>query len=184
LKLQLKRRKKTLNRDEKATIVDELNGKFSKAKIAIVTDYQGLSVSVLEGLRRELQKNNAEIRVAKNTLLRRAVEGTTFEEIKEAFKGTTAVTMSFDDPVAPAKAVTDFAKNNPGLEIRLASMEGKILSSADLVALSSLPSREVLLAKLLSVMNGVPTGFVRTLNGVPLKALYALKAIGDQKGQA
>lgn len=173
-----------MNRDEKATIVEELSGKFAKATLAIVTDYQGMPVRVLEGLRRELKSNNAEIRVAKNTLLRRAVAGTSFESIVDSCKGTTAVTMSYADPVAPAKVVADFAKSNPKLAIRSACMDGKLLSAADIVALSLLPSREVLLGQLLSVMNGVPTSFVRVLNGVPCKLLYALNAIGEQKSQA
>lgn len=173
-----------MNRDEKATVVEELNEKFARAKLAIVSDYQGMPVSVLEGLRRELKKNNAEIRVAKNTLLRRAVAGTSFEGIVDSCKGTTAVTMSYEDPVAPAKVVVDFAKSNPKLGIRIACLDGKNLSFDEIVALSSLPSREILLARLLSVMNGVPTSFVRVLNGVPCKLLYALNAIGTQKGQA
>ena len=173
-----------MNRDEKVSIVEDLNSKFAKAKVAIVTDYRGLSVPELEELRCELKKNDAEIRVAKNTLLRRAVEGTLFEGIGEFCKGTTAVTVSYDDPVGPAKVVTGFAKAHPQLEIRSACLEGKTLTVADLIALSQLPSKEALLGQLLSVMNAVPTGFVRVLNGVPTKLLYALKAIGDQKEQA
>jgi large subunit ribosomal protein L10 len=143
-----------------------------------------MPVSVLEGLRRELKKNNAEIRVAKNTLLRRAVAGTPYEPLSDSCKGTTAVTVSYQDPVAPAKVVVDFAKDNPQLAIRAACMDGETLSAEDIVALSKLPSREVLLGKLLSVLNGVPTGFVRVLNGVPTNLLYALNAIGNQKGEA
>ena len=173
-----------MNRDEKATIVEELNGKFAKATLAIVTDYQGMPVSVLEGLRRELKKNNAEIRVAKNSLLRRAVVGTSFESIVDSCKGSTAVTMSYEDPVAPAKVVADFAKDNGQLAIRSACMDGKALSASDIVALSKLPSKEVLLGQLLSVMNGVPTSFVRVLNAVPCNLLYALNAVGEQKSQA
>jgi large subunit ribosomal protein L10 len=173
-----------LNRDEKAMIVEELSGKFSEATLAIVTDYQGMPVAVLEGLRRELKKNNAEIRVAKNTLLRRAVAGTEYESISDSCKGTTAVTMSYQDPVAPAKVVVDFAKDNPQLAIRAACMAGELLTSDDILALSKLPSREVLLAKLLSVLNGVPTSFVRVLNGVPSSLVYALNAIGNQKSEA
>lgn len=173
-----------MNRDDKATIVEELNAKFAKATLAIVSDYQGMPVAVLEGLRRELKKNNAEIRVAKNSLLRRAVIGTAFESIVDACKGSTAVTMSYGDPVAPAKVVAEFARDNEQLAIRTACMDGKVLSNADIVALSKLPSKEILLGQLLSVMNGVPTGFVRVLNGVPCKLLFALNAIGEQKSQA
>lgn len=173
-----------MKREEKASIVEELNGKFSKAKITIVADYRGMSVAKLEFLRRELKKSNAEIRVAKNTLLRRAVQGTSFEGMGDYFKGSTAVAISYDDPVAPAKVMTGFVKTNPEFVIRSASMEGRILSANDLVALSSLPSREVMLGKLLSVMNEVPTSFVRTLNGVPTKLVYLLNALAEKKGQA
>lgn len=173
-----------MKREEKASIVEELNGKFSKAKIAIVADYRGMSVAKLESLRRELKKSNAEIRVAKNTLLRRAVQGTSFEGIGDFFKGSTAVAISYDDPVAPAKAMTGFVKANPEFVIRSAAMEGRVLSANDLVALSSLPSREVMLGKLLSVMNEVPTSFVRVLNGVPTKMVYLLNALAEKKGQA
>ena len=92
--------------------------------------------------------------------------------------------MSYGDPVAPAKVVADFAKVNQQLAIRAACMDGKLLSNDDIVALSKLPSREVLLGQLLSVMNGVTTGFVRALNGVPCNLLYALNAVGEQKSQA
>ncbi|MBU0674137.1 MAG: 50S ribosomal protein L10 [Proteobacteria bacterium] len=173
-----------MKREDKASIIDELHGKFVEAKIAIVSDYCGLSVSALESLRRELKKNNAEIRVAKNTLLRRAVEDTDFGGMGDCFQGTTAVALSYDDPVMPAKVLADFAKDNPKFIIKSASLEGKILSADDVIALSKLPSKEVLLARLLSVMNGVPTAFVRVLNGVPLKLLYGLQAIRDQKNQA
>ncbi len=173
-----------MKREEKASIVEELSGKFAKAKIAIVADYRGMSVSTLEGLRRELRKGQAEIRVAKNTLLRRAVQGTSFEGLGEHFKGSTAVAISYDDPVAPAKVMAGFIKDHPDFEIKMASMEGKNLSAKDLVALSTLPSREVLLSQLLSVMNAVPTSFVRVLNAVPTKMLYLLNAVAEKKGQA
>ncbi len=170
-----------MNRDEKQALVQQLNESFSRAKIAILADYKGLKVAEFEKLRVELRKGNAEIRVAKNTLLRRAVDGTAFEALKDEFKGSTAVAVSYDDPVAPAKALVEFAKDNPQLEIRNAALEGKILSSADLVALAKLPAREVLLAQLMSVMNAVPTNLVQVLSGVPRKFLYLLQAIADQK---
>lgn len=173
-----------MKREEKASIVADLNGKFAKAQMTVVADYRGMTVAALEGLRRELKKSGSEIRVAKNTLLRRAVQGTAFEAMGDYFSGSTVVAISYDDPVAPAKALTGFVKDHPGFEIRSACMEGRTLSDQDLVALSSLPSREVLLGKLLSVMNGVPTSFVRVLNGVPTKMVYLLNAVAESKGQA
>lgn len=172
-----------MNREEKASIVSELSDKFAKAKIAIVTDYRGLTVSELEELRVELRKCDSEVRVAKNTLLRRAVEGTEFEQMTEHFTGTSALTVSYDDPVGPAKILVEFAKGHEKLQIRGAVLEGKVLTVADLSALAKLPSKDILLSQLLSVMQGVPTSFVRVLNAVPQKLVYALQAVSDQKEQ-
>ena len=88
-----------MNRDEKSAIVSELGDSFSRAKFAVVTDYCGLSVSELQQIRVELKECNSEIRIAKNTLLKRAVAGTDSELLSEDFSGTTAVVMSYDDPV-------------------------------------------------------------------------------------
>lgn len=172
-----------MNREEKVSIVQELSDKFAKAKIAIVSDYRGLTVTEFEELRDALRKSDSEVRVAKNTLLRRAVEGTPFEPMNKHFKGTTALTVSYTDPVGPAKALVDFAKTHEQLQIRSAILDGKSLGLEDLIALSKLPSKEILLSQLLAVMQAVPTGFVRVLNGVPQKLVYALQAIKDQKEQ-
>lgn len=172
-----------MNRDEKASIVQNLSEKFGKAKIAIVSDYRGLTVSEFEQLRVALKQCNSEVKVAKNTLLRRATEGTDFATISDHFKGTTAITLSYDDPVSPAKVLVNFAKDHGHLVNRSAVLEGKLLSNDDLTALSKLPSKEVMLAQLLSTMQAVPTSFVRVLNAIPQKLVYALQAIKDQKEQ-
>ena len=172
-----------MNRDEKATIVQELSDKFAKAKLAVVTDYRGLTVPALEGLRHDLKKNSAEIRVAKNTLLRRAIQGTPFEAMDDHLKGTTAITVSEDDPVSPAKVLVKFSKDNPQLGIKTAILDGQVLTADELIALSKLPSKDELLAQLLSVMQAVPTGFVRVLNGVPQKMVYLLQGLKDKKEQ-
>lgn len=173
-----------MNRSEKSTIVNELNASFDRAKFTVVTDYCGLTVSELQELRIELRKCDSEIRVAKNTLLKRAVVETDCELIADEFVGTTAIVMAYDDPVAPAKALAKFAKDHQRFEIRSAALEGEKLTVDDIVALSKLPSREALLGQLLSVMNAVPTGLVRVLSGVPRTFLYGLQAVADQKEQA
>ena len=173
-----------MNRDEKAEIVKELSDKFAKAKIAVVSDYKGLTVAKFEQLRIALRKCDAEVKVAKNTLMRRAVDGTPFAGITSHCVGTSALTLSYGDPVAPAKVLVDYAKENDKLVIRGGVLDGKSLSADDLVALSKLPSREVLLGKLLGTMQAVPTGFVRVLNGIPSKLVYALQAIKEQKEKA
>jgi large subunit ribosomal protein L10 len=170
-----------LNRDEKATIISELSGSFGKSKFAVVTDYCGLTVSQLQNIRIELRKCDAEIKVAKNTFLKRAVTDTSNSCLSEDFSGTTAVVLAYSDPVGPAKVVAKFASDNEKFVIRSASLDGERITPDALVALSKLPSREVLLGQLLSVMNAVPTGLVRVLSGVPRTFMYALQAIGDKK---
>lgn len=170
-----------MNRDEKTSKVSELNETFTKAKFAAVTDYRGLKVTELEKLRRELKKGDAKIQIAKNTLLRLAVKGTDYEGLSEFFTGTTAIAVSFEDPVESAKALTGFAKKHDALSIRSAALEGSILSADDVVALSKLPGKIELQAKLLGAMNAIPTGLVRVLNGVPSNFVYVLQAIKQQK---
>lgn len=173
-----------MNRDEKAAIVAELNDSFTRAKFSVVADYCGLTVSDLEKIRRDLRDTSSEIRIAKNTLLRLAVTDTSCESLTDDFTGTTAIVMSYDDPVAPAKVLAKCAEDYEKFQLRSAVLEGEKITVDDLVALSKLPSKEVLLGQLLSVMNGVPTAFVRVLSAVPQKLLYGLQAVQDQKEQA
>jgi len=170
-----------LNRDQKTDVISELNETFSKAKFAVVADYRGLKVTELEKLRKDLRQNDAQIQVAKNTLLRLAVKGTAYEGLSDSFSGTTAVAIGFKEPVGPSKAITSFATEFKAFSIRCAALEGSMLTADDVVALSKLPSREELLAKLLGTMAAVPTGFVRVLSAVPQKLLYAISAIKEQK---
>ena len=173
-----------MNRDEKVEIIPELNDSFTRAKFAVVADYCGLKVSELQAIRKELRDCDSEIRIAKNTLLTRAVADTDNAALVDDFVGTTAVIMSYADPVAPAKVVAKFAKDHDKFQIRSASLEGEKLDVDGVVALSKLPSKEALIGQLLSVMNGVPTGLVQVLSGVPRTFAYALQAVKDQKEQA
>jgi len=170
--------------DEKKKIVDELQDKFSKSKVVIVTDYKGLDVTTINSLRRELRKSQVEYRVVKNTLLIRAAENTDLALIKEHFKGPSAVAISYEDQVAPAKALTDFAKDHVQLDIKAAVIEGRVLDLAAIKALSKLPSREEIVGQLLFVMTGVPTGLVRALSDIPRRLLNVLDAVKNQKEAA
>ncbi len=173
-----------MNRDDKSAVVSELNDSFSRAKFTVVTDYCGLTVSELQELRIQLRSCDSEIRIAKNTLLKRAVSDTASDVLLEDFTGTTAVVMAYDDPVGPAKALATFAQDHEKLQIRAAVLEGERISSDELMALSKLPSKDVLLGQFLSVLNSVPTGLVQVLSGVPRTFLYGLQAIKEQKEQA
>jgi large subunit ribosomal protein L10 len=170
--------------EQKKAIAEELHEKFAKAKVVIVTDYKGMDVAATNQLRRKLREAGIEYRVAKNSLLARASKDTGVETIVDQFKGPNAIALSYDDPVAPAKVLTDFMKANAKLEIKVGVLDGKVLSFDDIKALSALPSREILLAKVLSVMNAVPTSFVRVLSGVPVQFLNVLQAIKEKKEAA
>jgi large subunit ribosomal protein L10 len=170
--------------EKKKSIVEELHDKFSRSKIVILTDYKGLDVAAVSDLRKKLNDVDVEFKVVKNSLLARASEDTDVALIKEDFKGPSAIALSYDDPVAPAKVMTEFADGNDKFEIKIGVMSGKRIDIKGIKALSSLPTREVLLSQVLSAMNGVPTSMVRVLNAVPQKLLYALQAIKEQKEAA
>jgi large subunit ribosomal protein L10 len=170
--------------DQKKQIVEEIRDKFARSKVVIVTDYKGLDVAAINDLRRKLREENVEYQVVKNTLLSIAAEGTDVAVIKERFKGPSAIALSYADPVGPAKILTKFADENKKFEIKFGAMGGKALDLPGIKALSSLPSREVLLAQVLSAMNGVPTALVRALNDVPTRLVNVLRAIREQKEAA
>lgn len=169
---------------EKKEIVADLHERFARSKVVIVTDYKGLDVTTINDLRRKLRELEVEYKVVKNSLLIRASEETDVALIKDCFKGPSAVALSYDDPVAPAKVLTKFADEHKKLEIKTGVMDGKVLDLSAIKSLSALPSREVLLGKLLSVANGVPTGFVRTISAIPAQFLNVLQAIKEQKEAA
>ena len=170
--------------EEKQQIVEDLREKFSKSAIIVLTDYKGLDVAAMNDLRRRLRTEEIEYRVVKNTILIRASADNDGELIKDFFKGPSAVALSYDDPIAPAKVLTQFAKDHEQLEIKVGVMGGSVLDAAAVTALAKLPSREVLLGQFLSALNAVPTSFVRTIAEVPRSFVSVLAAIKDQKEAA
>jgi len=117
-------------------------------------------------------------------LLTRASEGTDAALLKELFKGPNAIVISKDDPVAPARILVKFAKENEKLEIKGGALSGKLLSVEEITQLAKMPSREELLGKLVRTLNAVPTSFVTVLSGVPRSFVNVLNAIKDQKDAA
>ena len=170
--------------DEKKKIVEDIRKRFLESKVVILTDYKGLDVEKINELRGKLKQSGIEYKVVKNAFLIRASEETDISLIKDSFKGPSAVALSCDDPVSPAKILTEFADEHELLEIKVGVMNGKILDLSAIKKLSALPSREVLLSSLLSVMSGVPSAFVRALNDMPRRLLNVLQAIKEQKEAA
>ena len=170
--------------DAKKKIAEDLHDRFSRSAIIVVTDYKGLDVAAMNDLRRKLRAEAVEYRVVKNSLLVRAADDTEAALIKKHFKGPSAVAISYEDPVAPAKVLTQFAKENDKLGIKIGVLNGKVLDVNAIKELASLPGREVLLAQLLATLNAVPTSFVRVLAEIPRSMLNVLAAIRDQKEAA
>ena len=135
----------------------------------------------MNDLRKRLREFEIEYRVAKNSLLIRASEETDVELIKDCFKGPSAVALSYDDPIAPAKVLIKFSKEHGQLGIKTGVMNGKVIDLNAIKAMSVLPPREVLLGQFLSVVNGVPEGFVRVINAIPMQFLNLLQAVKEQK---
>ena len=167
--------------DQKKQIVKDLNEKFSRSKIVILTDYKGLDVAEMNDLRRKLREAEIEYKVVKNTLLIRASEETDAALIKDDFTGPSAVALSYSDTIAPAKVLTDFTKSYQKLEIKVGVMNGRVLDLSTITTLANLPPREVVLSQLLSTLNSVPASLLRTINGIPQSLLNVLQAIKEQK---
>jgi large subunit ribosomal protein L10 len=173
----------SLTLDEKKAVVAEVSGKLSGAQAAMLAEYRGLSVAQMTTLRRKAYDSQVYLRVVKNTLARRAVEGTSFECLKDQMSGPLAFAVSAD-PVAVAKILSEFAKDNEQLKIKAGAMSGKLMSLEQIQALAVLPGREQLLAQLLATMQAPVQKFVQTLNEVPAKFVRALAAVRDAKANA
>jgi len=170
-----------LNRSSKEQVVSELASKLGAAKASFLADYRGLTVDEVNLLRGKLREVGVEYRVVKNTLLKLAAKDTDSACLEEHLAGPTAIAIATADPVAPAKILSDYAKQNNKFELKVGAMGGKVLSLADIKALSDLPSREVLLAKLLGSINAPVSNFVGVLAAVPRSLVQVLAAIQDKK---
>lgn len=173
-----------MNKTEKAAIIEAIRAKAQSASFAVVTDYKGMTVEELTNLRVNLRKAGGEYHVVKNTLARIAFTDGTHDVIKDKFHDNCGVALGFEDPVAVAKALSDFVKQSKLFKLRHGSLNGKSLGPEQVDALAKLPSREQLLGQLLGTMNAVPTQFVSLFANIQRKLLYALKAIEEQKSKA
>ena len=156
-----------LTRQQKEDQVAELRDKFGRATSVFVADYRGLGVSQMEALRGGLRKSEAsesEFRVAKNSILRLASEGGPVEGLKEHFTGTTSIAISFGDPVALAKTLVDYAKDNEAFELRSAVLDGKVLGKGEISTLATLPSLDELRGKIVGLLQAPASKLARLLN--------------------
>jgi large subunit ribosomal protein L10 len=171
----------SLNIEQKKAVVAEVAEQFKAGQAAVLAEYRGLTVAQMTELRSKARKSQVYLRVVKNTLAARAIEGSTFECLRDQLSGPLALAVS-KDPVAVAKLLSEFAKDNERLQIRIGAMSGKLMSLAQVQALAKLPSREQLLAMLVGTLQAPIAKFVRTLNEVPSKFVRTLAAVRDAKG--
>lgn len=167
---------------EKELIVEELTDKFNNAKTAILTDYCGLNVAEITELRAKLREAGVDYKVVKNTLARIAADNAECkEEVTEYLTGPTAIAFSEEDPVAPAKVLSEFAEEHEDLKIKAGLLKGKQISLEQVNSLADIPPRDTLVAQLVTKMKAPINGLVNALND-PIKSLaHALNAIKEEK---
>ncbi|ACL73413.1 50S ribosomal protein L10 [Thioalkalivibrio sulfidiphilus HL-EbGr7] len=170
-----------LNLEDKKAIVSEVAAVAASAHSAVAAEYRGLTVTEMTELRAKARQSNVYLRVVKNSLARRAVEGTDFACMQEGLVGPLVLAFSQDDPGAAARLVKDFAKEHKKLEVKLVSVGGQLLGPGELERLASMPTRDQAISLLMAVMKAPLDKFARTLNEVPGKLVRTVAAIRDQK---
>ena len=173
-----------ISRAAKEQAVDQLTGELGRIKLAVMTDYRGLTVREVEELRTTLRDQGITYRVAKNTLLRLATKNNpALSGIDpQSFTGPMALALGFDDEVAPARVIFQYAKQHEALEIVGAiTGDGKVLSAAEVKALANLPTREQLIAQVVGTIAAPLTGFVGVMSGNLRSIVYVLNALQEQK---
>lgn len=165
-----------MNRQEKADVVAELKETLGQVASLVVADYRGLTVEEVNGLRSEIRKAACSYRVVKNTLFKRAIEGTEMESLTPLFNGPTAIAYSFQDPVAPAKILDKFAGDLKELEVKGGYLDGQLLDEKGVKSLASMKGKDELRAELLATFMAPAQSFVRLTNAVAQNFLYLLRA--------
>ena len=150
----------------KQPIVDEISAAIKDAQSVVVVDYRGLTVAEDTQLRKQLREAGVTYKVYKNTLVSRAVEGTEFESLRDVLEGPSAFAVSADDATAPARVLAKFAKTAPALEIKAGVVEGTYYDAAGMQQIATIPSRDVLLSKLLGSLQSPITNLARVLNQI------------------
>ena len=161
--------------------IEAMKENFAKAKVAVVTEYRGLTVEEITKLRRSLQKEDGDYMVTKNTLAKVASKGTPFEVLADSLKGPVAIAFGFKDEVAPAKVVTKFIKDAKKGEIIGAALDGKFLDAKEAKKLAELPSKDELYAKMLGSINSPATGIVGAINAVMSGLVRAMDQVAKKK---
>jgi large subunit ribosomal protein L10 len=168
---------------EKAETVTAVHQRLKSAKLAIVTEYRGLSVAQITRLRREIREASGEYQVIKNTLVRRALQGTVFGDLEKLLEGPNGWVFGYDDPVMLSKAVIKFADDHDRLRIKGGVFEGRFMDTAGVKILSQMPSKPELQAKLLAMINAPATQLVRLIQEPGARVVRLIESLRKTKGE-
>ncbi|MEA2207241.1 MAG: large subunit ribosomal protein [Blastocatellia bacterium] len=167
---------------QKQKDLEALADQFQKASAAMLVSFKKMTVPKDQELRNQLREAGSTYSVVKNTLARKASEGTVLEQAKEEFKGVTAVALSTGDPVSLSKAITKFSKSNPDIfTFKIGVVEGKVVALRDLEAIASLPSKDELISKIMFLVNCQAQRLATVISAVPRNLAIVVKQVGDQK---
>ena len=170
-----------LRLEDKKAIVAEVNETAGQALSAVIADYRGLTVEEITDVRKKARESGVYLKVIRNTLARRAVEGTDFECMTDAFVGPTMLAFSQEEPGSAARLLKDCAKEYEALEVKALSIGGQLLDASEIDKVAKLPTRDEAIATLMSVMQAPVVKLVRTFNEVPTKVTRVVAAVRDQK---
>ena len=170
-----------LRLEQKQAIVSEVNEAAKTALAAVLSDYRGLTVEEMTDLRAKARESGVYLRVIRNTLAKRAIQGTDYECLNDAFVGPTMLAFSTEDPGSAARLIKDYAKEYEALEVKALSIGGELFEASQLDRVATLPTRDEALAQLMSVMQAPVAKLARTLNEVPGKLVRTLAAVREQK---
>ena len=170
-----------ISREKKQELVELYENGLAKAQHVFLMGFEGISVPDVTELRNQVRESGGRYVVVKNRLAMRAIEGAGLEGLKDLFRGTTAAAFAEDNPVAIAKAVSEFAKKVPAIELKGGLLDGQEVAAQEIEAIASLPSREELIAKLLFLMQSPVTSFVRTVNELQRQFVVVMDQVRQEK---
>ena len=173
-----------MNKAEKSSEIKEITDRFNRAKSVILSEYAGLPVEDLRQLRVDVRKARGEFKVMKNTLVQKAIQGSSYQAIQSYFIGPIGVVFGYDDPIGSVKAAKEFSEKKKTFKLKGGMMEGRLLDLKGIHAVAAMPARPVMIGQLLSRMQSPLYGLVGTLNGIISKFVYALNAVKEQKDSA
>lgn len=175
------RRKNLITKEKKSQQVVELSDRFARSKAVVLTEYKGLTVAEIAELRKILKEVGAEYKVAKNTLINIVAKGTPVESAKDFFMGPTGLVFGYDDPIAAAKKLLEYASRNDKFKLKSGVIEGRLCSVEEIKAMSQLPSRNVLLGMMAGTFQAPLSKLAGALNATVTQFAYALESLKNKK---